>query len=109
MNPNENSTPTRKYKRYDEAFQRSTVAPWMLSGKSARQVAQELGLNVQSLQKWKQKFKALPAGQVAGTLEALQTENRRLQKELHRLMQQRDILKKTLGIISESPGSGLNG
>ena len=81
----------------------------MLSGKSARQVALELGLNVQSLQKWKQKFKALPAGQVAGTLEALQAENRRLQRELHRVAQQRDILKKTLGIISEPPANGLNG
>jgi len=109
MNTKEETTPTRKYKRYDEAFQRSTVEHWMLSGKSARQVAQELGLNVQSLQKWKRKFKALPAGQVAGTLEALQAENRRLQKELHRMMQQRDILKKTLGIISEVPGNGSNG
>ena len=107
MNTNETATPPRKYKRYDEAFQRSTVEHWMLSGRSARQVAQELGLNVQSLQKWKQKFKALPAGQVAGTLEALQAENRRLQKELHRMMQQRDILKKTLGIISESPATTL--
>ena len=110
MNPNENTTtPTRKFKRYDEAFQRSTVEHWMLSGKSARQVAQELGINVQSLQKWKQKFKALPAGQVAGTLEALQAENQRLQNELHRMVQQRDILKKPLGIISEPPANGLNG
>ena len=93
MNANENTIP-RKYKRYDEAFQRSTVEHWMLSGKSARQVALELGLNVQSLQNWKQQFKALPAGQVAGTLEALQAENRRRQKELHRVVQQRDILKK---------------
>ena len=42
-------------------------------------------------------------------LEQLQAENRRLQRELHRMMQQRDILKKTLGIISEPPDSGLNG
>ena len=81
MNANENTIP-RKYKRCDEAFQRSTVEHWMLSGKSARQVALELGLNVQSLQNWKQPFKAL------------QAENRRLQKELHRVAQQRDILKK---------------
>ena len=95
MHTNENaSTPIRKYKRSDEAFQRSTVEHWLLSGKSARPVAQELGINVQRLQKWKQKFKALPAGQVAGTLEALQAENRRRQKELHRVAQQRDILKK---------------
>ena len=45
---------------------------------------------------------------MAGTLEAMQAENRRLQRELHRVTQQRDILKKTLGIISEPPGIGLN-
>ena len=81
----------------------------MLSGKSARITAGELGINEQNLHKWKQQFKALPVGQVAGTLEALQAENRRLQKELHRVAQQRDILKKTLGIISEPPANGLNG
>jgi transposase-like protein len=98
-----------KHKRYDEAFKQSAVEHWLISGKSARQVATELGFNVQNLPKWKQRFKALPAGQVAGTLEALQTENRRLQKELQRVAQQRDILKKTLGIISEPSGSGWNG
>jgi transposase-like protein len=109
MNTNEETTQTRKYKRYDEAFQRSTVEHWMLSGKSARQIAGELGLSAQTLLHWQKKFKALPAGAVAGTLEALQAENRRLQKELHRMVQQRDILKKTLGIISEPPGNGSNG
>ena len=109
MNPNEKPTPDRKYKRYDEAFKRQAVEHWMLSGKSARIVAAELGVNVQSLHQWKQQFKALPAGQVANTLEALQAENRRLQKELRRVAQQRDILKKTLGIISEPSENGLSG
>jgi transposase-like protein len=108
MNPTENST-TGKFKRYDEAFKRQAVEHWMLSGKSARQIALELGVNFQSLQNWKKRFKDLPAGQVAGTLEALQAENRRLQKELRRVAQQRDILKKTLGIISEPNESGSNG
>ena len=98
-----------KYQRYDEAFKRSSVEHWMVGGKSATQVADELGINVQNLRKWKAKFKALPAGEVAGTLEALQAENRRLQRELHRVSVQRDILKKTLGIISEPPGNGLPG
>ena len=95
MNTNENTpAPAPKYKRYDEAFQRSTVEHWLLSGKSARQTAGELGISTQTLLHWQKKFKALPAGAVAGTLEALQTENRRLQKELHRMVQPRDILKK---------------
>jgi transposase-like protein len=100
-------TPTR-YKRYDAAFKHSAVEHWMLSGQSARIIAGELGINEQSLHKWKQQFKTLPAGQVAGTLEQLQAENRRLQRELHRMVQQRDILKKTLGIISEPSGNGLS-
>jgi transposase len=100
---------TPKYKRYDATFKHSAVEHWMLSGKSARIIAAELGINEQSLHKWKQQFKALPAGQVAGTLEQLQAENRRLQRELHRVAQQRDILKKTLGIISEPPATGLLG
>ena len=101
------NTETTKHKRYDEAFKRSAVEHWMLSGQNATQLARELGINVQNLHKWKQKLKALPAGQVAGTLEALQAENRRLQKELHRAVQQRDILKKTLGILSAPSETGL--
>lgn len=95
------NNPTKtKYKRYDEAFKRQAVEHWMVSGLPGRQIAAELGINQQSLKVWKQKFKALPAGQVAPTLDALQAENRRLQRELRRAQEQRDILKKTLGIIS---------
>ena len=46
-----NPEPKIKYKRYDEAFKRSAVEHWMVSGKSATQVAAELGLNVQNLHK----------------------------------------------------------
>jgi transposase-like protein len=109
MNPTENQNTGQKYKRYDEAFKRQAVEHWMLSGKSGRQIAQELGINLQSLQNWKKQFKELPAGEVANTLEALQAENRRLQRELRRVGQQRDILKKTLGIISEPSGDAFNG
>ena len=66
-----------KYKRYDEAFKRSAAEHLLVSGKPVRVIAQELGFNEQSLQKWKQRFKALPAGQVADTLEAVQAENRK--------------------------------
>lgn len=95
-----NNDAPNKHKRYDEAFKRSAVEHWMVSGQPATVIAAELGINVQNLHKWKQKFKTLPAGAVATTLDALQAENRRLQKELRRAVLQRDILKKTLGIIS---------
>lgn len=96
-----------KYKRYDEAFKREAVEHWLVSGKSGRQIAGELGINEQSLKAWKQQFKQGPASAVAPTLDALQTENRRLQRELRRAQEQRDILKKTLGILSAPSESGL--
>ena len=66
MNPNENATPpARKRGHYDEAFQRSPVEHWLLSGKSARATAAEPGIATQTLQNWQKKFKALPAGQGA--------------------------------------------
>ena len=54
-----------KYRRYDEAFKREAVEHWMVSGKSGRQIAGELGINEQSLKVWKQKFKQLPAAPYA--------------------------------------------
>lgn len=44
---------TTKYKRYDAAIKHSAVAHWLISGKSARISAGELGINEQSLHKWK--------------------------------------------------------
>jgi transposase-like protein len=59
-----NDKTNTKHKRYDEDFKKSAVEHWLVSGKSARQLAAELGINVQHLPKWKRKFKALPAGQL---------------------------------------------
>ena len=41
---NPDSTPTQKYKRYDEAFKHQAVEHWLLSGKSCRVIAAELGV-----------------------------------------------------------------
>lgn len=102
-----NDTTKTKYKRYDEAFKREAVEHWLVSGKSGRRIAGELGIHEQSLKAWRRQFKELPARQVAPTLDALQAENRRLARELRRAQEQRDILKKTLGIISAPSESAL--
>ena len=39
----------------------------------------------------------------------LVAENRALKAELQRVREQRDILKKTLGILSETPANAFNG
>jgi transposase-like protein len=80
-----------KYKRYDEALKRQAVEHWLISGLSGGQIAAELGIKEQSLRAWKQQFKQLPAGQVAPTLDALQAENRQLQRDLHGLPSARRV------------------
>ena len=42
-----------KRKRYDEAFKLAAVEHWLSSGKAAKSVAAELGVNTQSLLQWK--------------------------------------------------------
>ena len=107
MNP-ENETPN-KYKRYDEAFKRSAVELWLQCGKSVQTIATELGISTQSLKQWKKQLAALPAtGLGQRSVTQLEDENRRLRREVRHLAQQRDILKKTLGIISAPSGSDLN-
>jgi transposase-like protein len=101
---------TTKRKRYDDAFKQAAVEHWMSSGKAAKAVAAELGVNVQSLMQWKQRLCPLPtARNGVRTLDVVEAENRRLRREVESLVRQREILKKTLGIISAPSGSVLNG
>jgi transposase len=107
---NDENTSPRKHKRYDETFKRSAVELWLQGGKSVHQIARELGISDQSLKKWKQQLAALPAtGPGQRSLQQLEEENRRLKRDLQHVSRQRDILKKTLGIISNPNDTGLNG
>ena len=92
-------------KRYEEAFKRQAVEHWLRSGKSGTQIAKELGVSYPSLREWKRRY----AGDAAPQRADLEAENRALRAELGRVREQRDILKKTLGILSEVPRSATNG
>lgn len=105
-----NEKSTTKGKRYDEAYKRAAVEHWVSSGKAAKAVAAELGVNVQSLMQWKQRFGPQPvARNGVRTMEVVEAENQRLRREVESLVRQREILKKTLGIISAPSESVLNG
>jgi len=99
----------RKYNRYDENFKRSAVELVLQGGKSVATIATELGISTQSLKQWKKQLATLPAtGLGQRSPPQLEEENRRLRREVRLLAQQRDILKKTLGIIATPSGSDLN-
>lgn len=100
----------RKHKRYDESFKRAAVELWLQGGKSLQQIATELGVSDQSIQKWKKQLAGQPAtGSGQRSTQQLEEEVRRLKRELLHVSRQRDILKKTLGILSEPSGNALNG
>ncbi len=101
----EAAVPTKKRRRkYDPTFKREAVALWQKSGKTADEIAAQLGIREGQLYTWKATSEIR-----AGPQTDLQAENAALRRENELLRQQRDILKKTLGIISEPPKSGTNG
>jgi transposase len=86
-------------------FKREAVELSQTSGKPAAQVARELGIRPKLLYRWREEQRAAeqtasdPVLRQQSTLEA---ENAQLRRELARLQQERDILKKALGIFSQT-------
>jgi transposase len=99
---------------YDKAFKEHALNLWLGSGKSATEVAAELGIKPDRLYTWKQALDAAPTSRKTGAgtkgrnAKELEQELARLERENQMLRQQRDILKKTLGILSEPPNSATN-
>ena len=103
------SEPNSKFaRRYDREFKQNAVA-LVLKGRSQGEVSRDLGVSAWSLGEWVKKAKAGQALSHSKTIEAESTEQRelrRLRAENDYLRQQRDILKKALGILSaEVPAS----
>lgn len=95
-------------RQYDEEFKRSAVELCRTSGKTATQIARDLGINSSMLNRWrrekdKYRDRAFPGlgKQMRGT--DLEEENRRLKKELAIAQEERDILKKAVAIFSKTP------
>ena len=102
------------HRPYDEAFKRAAVAQW--AGRMpARQVAEGLGITTESLRTWRRQLSGthatlataadgkLPA--VVPSAQELQAEVRRRRAQLQSVTNQRDILKKAVGIFADPNGS----
>jgi len=89
-------------KTYTTEFKREAVRLAQTSGKSITQVARELGISDTSIHQWRKELaehgqEAFPG---SGYQTAQEEEVRRLKRELEIVKQERDILKKTVGIFS---------
>ena len=94
--------------RYTAEYKQEALEHWRLSGRSAAKVAAELGIRAPLLYRWaKQEREAaehggLPLGRPEH-LAAMKVEIERLKVENATLLEQREVLKKSLGILSEPP------
>ena len=94
-------------KRYSKEFKDEAVRLLMSSGKTAKQLGKELGVTGMSLATWREEAirngdhpeEAKPDG-VRLHYSVLKLENARLKKELGTVREEREILKKSLGILS---------
>jgi transposase len=89
-------------KTYSAEFKGEAVQLAQTSGKSIAQVARELGISDTSIHQWRKELtehgsEAFPG---SGHQTAQEEEVRRLKRELEVVKQERDILKKAIGIFS---------
>ena len=89
-------------KVYSKEFKEEAVRLAQTSGKPIAQIARELGISDSAIHGWRREL--AEHGQEAfpgkGHQTALEEENRRLRREVERLQQERDILKKAVSIFS---------
>ena len=101
------SKPARSHARYTEEYKKEALELWRASGRSAAKVAAELGIRAPLLYRWaRPKRQANLSGNESKSgrsVEELEAEIRRLRAENAKLLEQREALKKSLGVLSEAP------
>lgn len=93
-----------KPRTYDKEFKQNAAKLYLDSGRSYDQIAKELGIPVGTLVNWVKVHKidgeeAFPG---KGHLKPFDAEMMQLRKELAIVREERDILKKALGIFSSA-------
>ena len=105
------SKPARTKARYTEEYKQEALELWRNSGRSAAKVAAELGIRAPLLYRWaRPKRQANLSGNETNSrrsVEELEAEIRRLRAENAKLLEQHEVLKKSLGILSEVPPRGM--
>jgi len=101
-----------KSKRYSQEFKEQAVRMVVMEGKPLQTVARELGVSDTTLRAWRDKYLAEssrhPRGEGMPSPAEMAEEIKQLRKELARVTWQRDILKKTAGILTERCSGGMN-
>ena len=86
-------------RKYSDEFKEEAVKLAQRSGVPMSQTAKELGINSEMLRRWVKDF-GMRADGSRGTSPEEHSENVRLRRELKRVTEERDILKKAMGIFT---------
>ena len=110
MQTGKDEKPGRRTRRqFDEAYKRHAVKLTLQGTRSVRQIAAELGVSDSMLYEWRRLFAPRPGADTGApqTGPEKDEEIRRLRAEVVRLQEREMVLKKSLGILSETPESGM--
>ncbi len=109
----ENDRKHRTRRSFDETYKRNAVALTLRGERTVERIAEEIGVNSSLLRAWRRQYGPMPVGasSVKGgmTPEQKDEEIIRLRSENARLREREIILKKSLGILCETPERGMPG
>ncbi len=101
----------KRNRSFDETFKRHAVDLSLRGERTVKEVAGELGVSPGLLYQWRTLYAPRPSGleqtNPDRTREQVEEDNRRLRAEVLRLRERETVLKKSLGILSETPESGM--
>jgi len=89
--------------RYTEDFKKEAVKQVTENGYDIKDTAKRLGIHPESLRNWIKKYKSPEAIEKSKVTDASSAEIKRLQKELKRVTEERDILKKAAAYFANNP------
>ncbi len=96
----------KQRRQYTAEFKLESVELLLRGNKSAPELAADLGINPNLLNRWKREYQIDTDNAFPGTGHLQNPEEeqiRKLERELRRVTEERDILKKVVSIFSKDP------
>jgi transposase-like protein len=110
--PKESNANGRLRRKFDETYKRRAVELSESGDRTVGEIAHELGISADMLYRWRveygvttRRITAAPPG--PRSVSEVECENRELRAKLADMEVRETILKKSLGILSPAPGSGM--
>ena len=90
-------------RKFSQEFKKESVGLAREDGRTSKEVAEDLGIRADMLRRWVREFEIEreDAFRGSGVLRSEEDELRRVKRELARVKEERDILKKAVAIFSD--------